>query len=125
MKVTRRFTKNQIAGLLASAMEGGVGYWAELTKYGKPKKVWMWDAFEDGQIFPHIQYPLSLGGSITLRDMETQKSYTLTLEKIHKGLQIMSDKYPWHFQNFVTENYDAETGDVFVQCALLGEAVYG
>jgi len=37
----------------------------------------------------------------------------------------MAEKYPRHFHNFLEENDDAETGDVFIQCCLFGEIVYG
>lgn len=46
-------------------------------------------------------------------------------ESIEKGLQVMADKYPRHFNDIITENDDAETADVFVQCAVLGEVVFG
>jgi hypothetical protein len=42
-----------------------------------------------------------------------------------KGLQVMAEKYPVHFNNFDSDNFDAETGDVFLQCSLFGEIVYG
>jgi len=37
----------------------------------------------------------------------------------------MAEKYPRHFANFAQEAEDAETGDVFIQCCVLGEIVYG
>lgn len=37
----------------------------------------------------------------------------------------MAEKWPRHFGNFISENEDAETGDVFIQLALLGDIVYG
>ena len=39
--------------------------------------------------------------------------------------QIMADKFPRHFANILNENDDAETGDVFLQCCLWGDIVYG
>lgn len=44
---------------------------------------------------------------------------------VRMGLQIMASKYPRHFEDFVTENDDAETADVFGQCMVYGEIVYG
>jgi hypothetical protein len=37
----------------------------------------------------------------------------------------MQEQYPRHFSNFISENYDAETGDVFLQCCLLGKVKFG
>jgi hypothetical protein len=43
---------------------------------------------------------------------------------IKSGLKVMAEKYPHHWQDFVSENDDAITGDVFLQCCLFGEIVY-
>jgi hypothetical protein len=37
----------------------------------------------------------------------------------------MAREAPQHFADFLNENDDADTGDVFVQCCLLGEIRYG
>jgi len=37
----------------------------------------------------------------------------------------MGEKYDWHLKNFIEENDDAETADVFLQCCVLGDIVYG
>jgi hypothetical protein len=44
---------------------------------------------------------------------------------VTKGLEIMATKYARHFADLVSENDDADTHDVFLQCALFGEVVYG
>lgn len=41
------------------------------------------------------------------------------------GLSLMSRDYPNHFADFMAENEDAETADVFVQCCIFGNIVYG
>ena len=42
-----------------------------------------------------------------------------------QGLQIMAQQYPRHFADFMQENDDADTADVFMQCVVLCEVVYG
>jgi hypothetical protein len=37
----------------------------------------------------------------------------------------MAEKYPHHFADFIEGAEDAETSDVFVQCAVLGGIVFG
>jgi len=49
----------------------------------------------------------------------------LDLDAIKKGLQIIAEKYPRHMGDFLNENDDADTGDVFLQCCLFGDAIYG
>jgi hypothetical protein len=48
----------------------------------------------------------------------------LDMAAIKNGLKVMAEKYPHHWQDFVSENDDAITGDVFLQCCLFGEIVY-
>ena len=57
-------------------------------------------------------------------DGETE-TYTLTREKLIAGLQVMASKYPRHFADVLNENDDAGTGDVFLQCCLFGEIIFG
>lgn len=51
--------------------------------------------------------------------------YLLTPQKMKKGLNIMAKKYRHHFCDFINENGDMITGDVFLQCCLLGDVIYG
>jgi hypothetical protein len=73
---------------------------------------------------------LNEGGSLKLEtlfkdEVNGQKSWTLNLRSIKKGLEVFASKYPRHFADFVSENDDASTGDVFLQCCLFGELVFG
>jgi hypothetical protein len=42
-----------------------------------------------------------------------------------RGLQLMADKYPNHFADFMQENDDATTSDVFLQLSVFGELIFG
>jgi hypothetical protein len=54
-----------------------------------------------------------------------KERYTLDADSIKSGLQLMQQEYPRHFAAFVSEDDDAETADVFLQCCLLGMVKYG
>ena len=54
-----------------------------------------------------------------------ETEFPLNFTTMKQGIQIMADKYPEHFANVINENDDAETGDVFLQCCLFGEVVFG
>jgi len=45
--------------------------------------------------------------------------------RISRGLLLMSEKYPKHFADLIGENDDATTHDVFLQCCLLNNVIYG
>lgn len=54
-----------------------------------------------------------------------EAKHKITIEDIRKGLEIMRDNYPRHFADLVEENDDLITGDVWLQCAVFGEVIYG
>lgn len=127
-------TKDQISNLLCSAFEGGSNYWCGIAGYEYPEGKTR-DDFE----FRHIEVVLA-GGKVFLFDAdqdtsnkkytkEEKERWTLTFEKLIKGLQVMADLKPGegghHFPNLMRENDDSETADVYLQCCLFGEIVYG
>jgi len=126
--VNVRVPLRRIADLLSCGFEGGVGYWCQIVGYtepAKPRSIW-----GDDQVFRHIDYPLCKGGAVlcqVVEDETGEEVETLTLDRaaVDRGLRIMAEKYPRHWADFRKENEDAITGDVFIQCALLGEVVYG
>ena len=38
---------------------------------------------------------------------------------------FLHDQYPHHYANAITEDHDAETGDVYLQLCLFGELIFG
>ena len=132
IKVTTEISLHKIACLLCNALEGGSNYWYEIQEYIIPTVVPIvahsaFNQLKEAEHFPHLDYPLNEGGALIISDKEgnNDNRYRLDLESIKKGLQIMADKYPQHFANFISENDDADTGDCFLQCCLFGEIIYG
>lgn len=120
---------DRVADLLCSGMEGGIGYWARIVDYREPSdlnlKAYFSKSWTD-RIYKHIHYPLLPGGVIVLEDIEDDnKLYRLDFEAVQRGLKCMANNWPKHFADFMQDNADATTGDVFVQCALFGDIVYG
>lgn len=79
---------------------------------------------DDGMVELH-QVPLR-NGSITFKDKygDSDNHYILDLTAIKRGLEVMAKDYPKHFMDLISEADDVITGDVFLQCALLGEVEY-
>lgn len=125
---------SRIADLLCSALEGGSNYWYVVERFIEPPKLeflYFADSAEcDVQVFRHIDYPLNLGGGIVITTLEGDEfdgktEWQLNLASIKQGLQVMAARYARNFADFVNEDDDAITGDVFLQCCLFGEVVYG
>ena len=116
----------RIQDLLTSALEGGSNYWYFIEKYNYPKG----KSEKDFQ-FPQIELPFA-GGSLIISYIENGKNedgehetYILDYTACQHGLQRMSQRYPSHFGDFLSENDDSIIGDTFLQLATLGELVYG
>lgn len=127
IKVETEISFQRIGDLLCSGMEGGIGYWATIVGYIEPKE----RTFKyDETLYRHIEYPLN-GGTVKIdtgekvNDSDKSSIYLLNFEAIKRGLAVMNEKYPYHMGNFLQDNEDAETGDVFIQCCLFGTVVYG
>jgi hypothetical protein len=117
-----------VSDLLCSALEGGSNYWYMLEEKIEPKK-WEYDSDIQPAKGNHWteDYPLNEGGALIISDQEdeTHGNRRLDLPAIKKGLQIMATKFPGHFSDILNENADATTGDVFLQCCLFGDVIYG
>lgn len=133
VQVNYPITEDSVRNLLVSALEGGSNYWMSLLKYEFPPNTTREDFTEGQYTVPDgndnwpIAYvlPFVPRGGIVLQDKEEDCTHTLIVEKIVQGLRTMANKYPTHFMDFINENDDAETADVFLQCCIFGEIVYG
>lgn len=110
-----------VRNLLITAIHKGTSsYWCKfglLTKQVLPNKPIK---------SPWVDYPL-YGYGIVNAHLINDDDTVLTLSQatIKRGLKAMAEKYPLHFGNFMRDRWDAETADVFLQCCLLGDLVYG
>lgn len=132
MKIETEINNGRIADLLCSAVEGGFGReWIELTKIKAPtngiskEQLATVDGWEDGQ-YCYI-YPLFGDGYLLFTEIYEKPNvkYYLDYKMIEKGLKVFAEKSPYQFGQWLLENDDAITGDVFLQCCLFGEVKYG
>lgn len=147
VQVPMTITLARVSDLLCSAFEGGSNYWYEIKEQKEPERFDFYsmpDDIPDGQrgerrprVFPHLDYPLNPGGSLLIaagdegdpnsyRDEKTgATAWRLDLEAVGRGLALLATAQPSHFADFLAENDDATTGDVFLQLCLFGEVVFG
>ena len=67
---------------------------------------------------------------VEIQDIESgndinPKIYVLNLKKIKRGLTVMAKKQPSDFADFIKGDGDNDTGDIFLQCCIFGEVIYG
>lgn len=130
VKIDMSVPIKRIQDILCCALEGGSNYWYMIEEFIEPPK--LVNRTDDERVYRHIDYPTNPGGALLfsvkedVSDEEGERQvWRLDLQSIEKGLNIMSSKYPRHFMNFMSDDEDAETGDVFLQCCLFGKLVYG
>jgi hypothetical protein len=117
-KPTLEVSVQDIEDLCCSALEGGINYWCAKIE-------------NDFSIAPDCSYGhemMGRGYPVVLFEDHEDGTYTphwWNRSSIERGMAVMATKYPWHYANVINDNADAETADVFVQCALFGELVYG
>jgi hypothetical protein len=135
IEVTTQVTTERLRGLLCGALEGGSNYWYVIVGYQQ------WDGNKYVDIprdelpeFPHITLPFQRDRAIVLSDLEDsdfearsidENTYLLGLNQITSGAKAMAAQYPRHWADFIAENDDADTSDVFLQCCIFGTVVYG
>jgi hypothetical protein len=129
--------EQRLKDLICCGIEGGIGYWAEIYDYEFGSGFSSKDFLEGGKMTDPKNYwhpsqliPFVKGCSVVLQQTDVEAGeeadvWRLNRQALVDGLTIMMNKYPRHAANFLDENEDAETGDVFIQCCLLGEIVYG
>jgi hypothetical protein len=117
LSIPTNIPEQRIKDLLCNAIEGGSNYWcATIDRMG---------GITRKQAEYRHEVPFVEGGWLDVVDEADGKSYHVGKDELIKGLTIMAEKYPKAFADFMKENDDAETGDIFLQCCCFGEAIYG
>lgn len=127
VKCSRVLTADEVCNIFVSAFEGGSNYWLQRADIieGKDRKkpglVW-WGAPE---VFAapfsfEVRYD-----DPALDEGNGRGRKTLTQDDVVRGFEKCAADYPRHWADFVSENDDAETADVIMQCIVLGDVVYG
>jgi hypothetical protein len=129
--VKKEVEMRDLADLLVCAFEGGSNYWIEkVTKVEPTSREFIYENSEKDPSkprYPLYEHPFNPGGQVIVKVSEDYDGdvFPLNLATIEKGLNIMAEKYPKHLGDFLDENYDATTGDIFLQCCVLGDAIFG
>jgi len=121
--------------LLSTAFEGGSNYWitgVNVSKKTTELRQLFASTFEhtvSGWRWLH-QVPFVLAGESTWKGHElelqsTKGSVYLTIHTLFEGLEKMYENSKRHYWDFINENWDAITADVFLQYAVFGEVIYG
>ena len=62
--------------------------------------------------------------TLILRSLKFDRSYTINIEEMIDGLNILYKKYPAFRDRLENNNLDNETSNAFLQCAAFGQIAY-
>ena len=140
IQAPRIITEQRMRDLLCTAFEGGMSsQWALYADCEIRDGLTIEDFHEGGseavkvsEFSPsHHLIPFVEGCTLIMEDIEDVDDdgkptlYRLDRAAMIRGLELMAEKHPRHFNDFMEENDDAITGDVWLQLACMGEVIYG
>lgn len=124
--VAKKITGQTISDQLITAFEGGSNYWAQ-GAYLQSADVMPTER-------PWYSCPIVFDGDFIFElhydDPDQEEGAgkgrkTIGQKEVAAGLQIFADKYPAAFAEMIAEEGDASTADLFLQCIVFGDAIYG
>lgn len=120
---THKVTGQQISDLMITAIEGGSNYWC--------KSILLLGADKMPMERPWYSDPTTYDGALKIAVHEDEPSmvgsdgvFVVGPVEFAEGFRIMCDNYPGHWEDFITDNGDATTADVWLQCVCFGEILY-
>lgn len=119
VKTTVEIERKRLDDLMCGALEGGSTYWCDRCDIE-----WSDEAAAKNEI-EYGHEAIAAGAEFTVWHNDEETTIPNGPKTIERALQQMADEHPFHFNNFINDNDDAETSDVFFQLLCFGELVYG
>jgi hypothetical protein len=126
IKVTipTELTYEDFENLIVGAIEGGSNYWALIRTSELPMEIR--NTYKGEPASVKISKAIWEGHTVKVYDAEDEdESWEINREKVATGLVKMATDYPNHYNNFRSDNGDAETSDVFFQLISIGDLTFG
>ncbi len=117
IKIELTISVQRLKDLLVCAFEGGSNYWYDELEPIREVSI----ADHPSDAF----YENLVNQGFNLRDKYTGKIHQVKPSTFESAFKRMSSATPKHFQDFMNENDDAETGDVFLQLLVFEKVIYG
>lgn len=111
-----KVSRERISDLLCTAFEGGSNYWVGAVEIV---------ACAQDCDSPYASEHGAQGAVLRIHDDEAETTYILSDVEIQRGLNVMAEDYEHHWLDLINDNMDADTADVFLQCCVFGEVIYG
>tara|TARA_B100002019_G_C21012672_1_gene470789 strand:- start:111 stop:494 length:384 start_codon:yes stop_codon:yes gene_type:complete len=113
--VSFEVTQERVKDLLVNAIETAIYYWCQRVDCD----------FESDSDGLNMYNDLDNDAWALVVTSDDGEKTRINKDSISKGLKLMAQEYPQHFLDAVTENDDAITADVFFQCIVFNDVIYG
>lgn len=124
-QLNRALTKGDIIDLFVTSLEGGSNYWYYLKNIPESIK---YDVKHNGVSLSDAlgEYVLS-GGEVHFYDIEDKSEFlgSVDMNSILDAISLIKKEHPEVWERILTEEYDADDADVFLQLCVMGEVVFG
>jgi hypothetical protein len=123
---THTFSKEDIADLIVTALEGGINYWCRkaVMKENAITKDYFNVLPEDQDKINYASDLISYGGTLILFDAESSDKWELDIDKMLKGIDMHCTNMKKSPANLM-DDYDANDADAIVQYAVFGKLTFG
>lgn len=116
----------RIEDLFVTALEGGSNYWALFdinlsnSQRQEMKAIGSLSEYLFDQVMNH-------GQSYLVYDLEDEEELLGEINKanLKRGYKLLKEDYEEDFADVVQGSYDANTADIFLQLAVIGELTFG
>ena len=126
IKITQTLEVNDFRNLLYNAWHYS-HYWLDLN--ADSARTWFNDMYpdkvEDTCIEDKLWAYLEAGHEIPCRIDGGSEECSLTWAMILEGIRVFVLEFSNHYNDFLTDNHDAITADVWLQCVFFGDVVFG
>lgn len=121
IQVKIKIEGEMLSNLLVNALEGGSNYWYSNVEFvGRDQ-------------YPDIRYDEwfakcldeNIPFEIRITEDEWGKTHVLNLESVTTGTMLLVEEETRHYDDWIQENDDATTADVWLQLCLFGKVVFG
>lgn len=129
IKTEVEVTPRRIADLMVSVIEGGIGYWCKSVKLNIPPEIHFKSPWYDQEeIYNDPGLSIEVVELDPSSDKNVEGSWIINLKSMERAFYLMQEfgnPKGFHWRDFINENDDAITADVWFQLAVFGEVVYG
>lgn len=119
-----QITRDDFESIIVTALEGGSNYWYSLGEGIPPKDEnnTPLSVRIANKLFDDPEYKLAVHD---IEDEEGEPLGYISQQSLLDAYGIIAQKWPHHFSDMTSDDYDAITADVFFQVAVMGDIVFG